>query len=164
MKRDRRGRYTSRSRWEVLIGWSMVAGIVLPLIGHAYYLEASKPVTYESNVEEVKYFTCPYDSCVEVRVEWTEERIVEEIKKTFPEEPELAVAIARCESNFKPSAVGPTSDYGIFQIHAPSWDSKARQLGLENYRTDVQENLAMARHIYLNANKTWRDWVCLNLI
>jgi hypothetical protein len=46
------------------------------------------------------------------------------------------------------------------QIHAPSWDAVARRLGYNNYRTEVQDNLKMARYIYDNAGKKWSDWVC----
>lgn len=72
----------------------------------------------------------------------------------------MAVRIAKCESGLKVDIQGPTSDYGVMQIHEPSWDWKAKQLGYDNYKTDVQDNLAMARYIYDNAGQTWTDWVC----
>ena len=95
-----------------------------------------------------------------VVVDWTPARVAQEVRTTFPEAPELAVAVAKCESGLKPHAQGPTSDYGVMQIHAPSWDKKAKQLGYENYKTDVKDNLAMARYIFDGAGGQFTDWVC----
>ena len=68
------------------------------------------------------------------------------------------VRIAKCESGLKAHAVGPTKDFGIFQVHFPTWHNVAIEKGLHNYQTDVAENIQMARHIYdtqgINA------WVC----
>jgi len=104
----------------------------------------------------------PREVRIEVRVNWTEERIEQEIRSVFHEDPDIAVRIAKCESGLRIDAKGPTQDYGLMQIHAPFWDAVARELGYHNYRTEVQDNLKMARYIYDNAGKKWTDWVCYN--
>ena len=97
---------------------------------------------------------------VKIEITYSKERIKEIIKETFPEQPQLALAVFSCESGLNPKAVGPTNDYGLAQIHSPSWDKRAKALGYHNYKTDVKENLAMARHIYNDAGKTFNPWVC----
>lgn len=97
---------------------------------------------------------------VPIEVTYSRERIVELIKETFPEAPNTATAVFMCESGLNPKAKGPTSDYGIAQVHSPSWDREAKRLGYKEYRTDVKENLAMARHIYEDAGKSFSPWVC----
>ena len=97
---------------------------------------------------------------VPTKIDWTKDRVAEEIRTVFPEQPELAIAVFKCESGLIPTAKGPTSDFGIAQIHSPSWDREAKRLGYGEYKTDVKHNLKMARHIYDNAGGTFRDWVC----
>lgn len=102
---------------------------------------------------------------VEVVIDWTEERIKEEIRKTFPEDPETAIKVAGCESGLKMLPSRHVKDgvqepsYGIFQIHAPSWDNKAKNLGFGDYKNDIQDNIKMARYIY-EARGSWYDWSC----
>lgn len=132
------------------MAFGIVTGIFLDIL--------SKPsvtiVEASTTIEE------PREVRIEVIYNWTPERIEQEIREVFPEQPELAVAVFHCESSLIPTAKGPTSDYGIAQIHKPSWHDKAIRLGYENYQTDVKDNLAMARYIYDNAGGTFRDWVC----
>ena len=78
----------------------------------------------------------------------------------FPEEPHIAVAVARCESGLNADIQGPTNDYGLMQIHAPSWQAVAERLGLTEYRTNPVQNVQLARYIYDNAGGSFRDWVC----
>lgn len=99
---------------------------------------------------------------IEAQIEWSEDRIIEEIKKTFPEHPDLMVEIAKCESRLNPNAVGPTNDYGLLQIHDPSWGSVAEEKGLKDYKTDVLENLVLAKHIYETQGLS--AWVCYDII
>lgn len=92
-----------------------------------------------------------------------EKTIEEKIYETFPEEPDTMLAIARCESGLNQSAVSHTDDHGLMQINAPSWDSKAEELGLD-YKGSADDNLRMARYIYDHGGK--EHWVCFtkNLI
>lgn len=75
-------------------------------------------------------------------MDWTTDRIKEEIRNVFPEDPETMIRIAKCESGFLPHVEGPTDDHGIFQLHAPSHDLS----GIDVY--DPGENIAFARKLY----------------
>lgn len=104
---------------------------------------------------------------IEVKVDWTRERIEEEIRNTFPEAPNTAVAIAKCESGLKADIQSHhvlngerEQSFGVFQVHSPSWHRLAMKLGYEDYRTDPGDNIKMARYIYDNAGKSFRDWTC----
>ena len=124
--------------YSVLIG--IVTGIVCDILGQPLIVQnvqASAPV----EVEE------PREVRLEVVVNWTPERIEKEIRTVFHEEPNTAVAIFKCESGLIADIEGPTQDYGIAQIHAPSWDTKAKSLGYGDYKTNVARNLKMARYI-----------------
>ena len=93
---------------------------------------------------------------IATEITWTEERIIEEIKTTFPEEPELAVLIAKCESGLNPNAINDrntnkTIDRGIMQINSVH-DTTGYDL------FDVQDNLAFARKLYDESK--WLPWVC----
>jgi len=103
----------------------------------------------------------------EEKIEWTKKRIEEEIRLFFPETPELAVKIAKCESGLKPDiqsrqrqTYGQEQSFGLFQIHAPDWHDRALELGYTEYKTAVQDNIKMARYIYEQAGKRWGDWSC----
>jgi hypothetical protein len=124
----------------------------------------NQPAIQTVYAEEKKIVVEP--EVVLIEIAWGEESIIKKIKNTFPEDPETAVKIARCESGLKMiqsnhlhNGVQEPS-YGIFQIHKPSWERKAKELGYWNYQTDVEENIKMARYIYDNAGKTWKDWSC----
>lgn len=86
------------------------------------------------------------------------------IKAVFPEEYLLALDVANCESQFVMQQsrlmqpYGRERSFGIFQIHEPDWHQVAIELGLPNYQTDVEENIAMARHIY--DQHGWQPWTC----
>lgn len=108
---------------------------------------------------------------IEVQIEWTKERIEEEIRRVFHESPNTAVAVAKCESGLRPTIqsghvlhYGREQSFGIFQIHARDHHSTAIRLELENYKTDPADNIAMARHIYDNRLKhggyAFQDWTC----
>ena len=84
------------------------------------------------------------------------------------------VAVFKCENGWSEQRgwdidiVGPTSDYGIAQIWGPGWHSTAMELGYTEYKTEVIDNLAMARHIYdvqgmpawvCYTNGWWKDYL-----
>lgn len=110
------------------------------------------------------------DVQLEEEIDWTPERIEEEVRAVFPESPERALAVFYCESGMdtngdgkkelQPEAVSPTHDYGISQINRATWHDTALELGLTEYQTDVQQNLEMARFVYEDAGYTFRPWVC----
>lgn len=76
-----------------------------------------------------------------VKIDWTEERIIQEIHNVFPDAP-IMERVAWCESRLKADAIGPTEDYGIFQLHDPSHDLSDVDV------FDPAENIAFARKLY----------------
>lgn len=137
---------------------SIAVGILTGLFCDVAFRPYVQEVKAETKVEEPRVEG--KDFIIKVVINWTPERIEQEIRTTFPEAPNTAVAIAKCESGLKPDQVGNiTPDYGLMQIHGPSWDAKAKELGYSNYKTDVQDNLKMARHIY-DGRGNFNDWVC----
>jgi len=104
---------------------------------------------------------------VKIDLVWTKEDIVREIRETFPEAPDLAVAIAKCESGLIEDiqsqhtlSYGQERSYGVMQIHSPDWDDDAQRLGLINYKTDAGDNIKLARYIYEQAGKRFTPWSC----
>lgn len=133
------------------------------------YREFVKPAE-AAVVEKVKVPTKQQTALIQV-VNWTEAGIEREIRAAFPEASELALAIAKCESGLDPTvqsqhilSYGREQSYGLFQIHAPDWDNDAKRLHLDDYRTDVIENIKMARYIYEQAGKRFTPWSCYALI
>ena len=86
---------------------------------------------------------------------WTEQAIKQRIRETFPEDPERAVAIAKCESNFNPKAVSPTNDHGLMQINKTVHK-------VEGDIYDVETNLKFARKLY--DERGFKPWVCNRMI
>ena len=83
-----------------------------------------------------------------------------EIRKTFPEDPHTAIAIAKCESNFNPNAYNPNNydgsvDRGIMQLNSVH-DTKMQSLGLDPW--NPEDNLKFARILYDESG--WIPWVC----
>jgi hypothetical protein len=104
---------------------------------------------------------------LEVVYNWDKEKIIEEIKKAFPEDPQTAVKIAKCESGLIVDiqskhilSYGQEKSWGIFQLHEPVWDRKAKQLGYGDYKTSPRDNIDMARYIYEQSGKKWTAWSC----
>lgn len=96
----------------------------------------------------------------EVGVYWKSKSNVKAlIREYFPDDAERAIAVANCESGLNQDAVGPTHDYGLFQIHLPSHQRKAEELGLDVVHS-IEDNITFARILYENAGDTWTDWVC----
>jgi hypothetical protein len=82
------------------------------------------------------------------------------IKETFPEDPHIAVAVARCESGLKPTAHNPHNrdgsvDGGLWQINSVH-DKKLKELGLDKY--NPEDATKFARMLY--DEREWQDWVC----
>lgn len=124
----------------------------------------NKPIIYEAEASELATGT---PVLIEVKIEWNRARIEERIREVFPEAPNTAVAIAKCESGLVKDVQSHhvrngirEPSYGIFQIHSPSWHKRAIALGYEDYKTDPGDNIKMARYIYDNAGKSFKDWSC----
>jgi hypothetical protein len=92
---------------------------------------------------------------IEEKINWTTERIELEIRKTFPEDADVAVAIAKAESELNPNALNPekhkgcSGSIGIMQIACLHHENPE-----ELY--DVRENLQTARRIY--DAEGWEPW------
>ncbi len=119
---------------------------------------------------EVEAITMVVPPKKEARIEvvYTKEGIERKIRETFHEAPNTAVAIAKCESgldediqSYHVLSYGREQSFGIFQIHAKDHDKTAKRLGYENYRTDVEDNIKMARYLY-DRRGNFKDWTCYN--
>ena len=122
---------------------------------------------YQYVVEVAHAEELPQEVRIEVVYNWTPERIEEEIRTVFHEDPDTAVKIAKCESGLVADiqsnhtlSYGRERSFGLMQIHAPAWHTKAVALGYDDYQTDVLDNLHMARYIYEQAGKRWTPWSC----
>jgi hypothetical protein len=142
----------------LLVATAIVCGILLDWSNQAYVVEHVNAAT-----------TTPVEVQIIVKINWTEERILQEIRTTFPETPDLAVAVARCESGLKADiqsrhvlSYGQERSFGVFQVHEPDWGKTADRLGLDNWRTDPGDNIKLARYIYEQAGKRWTPWSCYN--
>ena len=159
--------------WKVNLSINMVAvgvavGIILGLLLDIHRAEGVQDV-HIVNVAEAS--STPQEVRLVVVVDWTRERIIEEIYKVFPENGNLAVRVADCESGLQADIqsnhvlnYGREESFGIFQIHAKDHQETAERLGLYNYKTDPGENIALARHIYDDAKARkgdgWIPWTC----
>lgn len=97
---------------------------------------------------------------IEVQIDWTQERIIQEIVNTFPEDTETALAIARCESGYNPDAINTSNpngsvDRGVFQINSVH-NSHLSEMELDPF--DPGDNIKFARHLYIAHG--WTPWVC----
>jgi hypothetical protein len=138
----------------------MVAGILVALFVDMSIQNAS--VVEAKNEQIIKV---PKEVRIEVLYN-SKESIERHIREVFHEEPNTAVAIAKCESGLVADiqshhtlSYGREESFGIFQIHAKDHDNTAKRLGLENYRASVEDNVAMARFLYDNRGN-FNDWSC----
>jgi len=100
-----------------------------------------------------------------------EENVIRLIRETFPETPNTAVAVAMAESGMVmqqsrhkypkdmdgQKAGSRERSWCIYQIHEPVHHATAVRLGYENYKTDVEDCVKMARVIYDQAGG-WSPW------
>lgn len=109
----------------------------------------SIPVVY-TNAEELPQE--PKTILIEVRINWTEERIIQEINTVFGDNP-IMVRIAKCESTLMHEKNGDVvrgkvdpDDTGLMQINKRYHGAEAEKLGLD--LEDIQDNLAYAKHLF----------------
>ena len=87
-----------------------------------------------------------------------------------------ALSITACESGFNPSAVSPTDDWGLMQLHAgrsldgatyaehfarhgfTGWRAYFEALGWGWFPLDAEWNVAAAYHIWERGG--WSKWNC----
>lgn len=153
-QRDSRGRYKrvyrTASRWEVLTLYSVLGGILLGIAIDVI----SKPHVFEvvRTVEAAEIVVEPEEVKVEIVYNWTQERIIEEINKVFPDAP-IMLKVAKCEGvvdgKLDIKAYNPTNnshDKGIFQISELHHGKRIKQLGFDMY--NPIDNLKFARILY----------------
>lgn len=127
-------------------------GIFLGLLIDTAQRTMEEPIIYTAHAQEV----APKEVLIEVRINWTKERIEEEIRKTFPEDPERAVAIAKAESGLRIDAVNPEQhkgckgSIGIMQIAC------VHNIEDIDALKDPIVNLKKAREIY--DREGWQPW------
>lgn len=125
-----------------LIGVAIFTGILGGLLIDTAQRTMGAPIVYAAEPE------APKTILIGTKIEWTEERIIQEIKNTFPDAP-IMVEVAKCESRFKQYAYNPTNnshDGGIFQISKKYHGEEMNELGVDQY--DIQENIQFARKLY----------------
>ena len=102
----------------------------------------------EDEIEEVM----AAETSTEEEIEWTEERIKEEIRKVFPENGEEMIRVASCEG-VKDGRIhaeaynAATDDHGVLQINEYYHGKTYRALGFTNMKDPIQ-NLAYGKILY----------------
>lgn len=177
-RRDIQGRFTKRrvesKFWvvykRVMVGCAIVfaAGVV----SYDFIDNATQPIVYvreahaEGEPEEVKKEEPPQEVLLKVITEWDEERIVEEIRTTFPDTPNTAVAVAKGESRLNANAYNPEAhrdrqgnvicygSYGVMQIGCVHMQENPEAL------YDVATNLEVAKRVYQDSlNRRGNGWL-----
>jgi len=144
-------------------------------------LQAAKDVIRRKELEATKNSLEGQISALEEQLEavdkelgvyWTvKANILAEIRKTFPESPNTAVAVAYAESgmrmvqsnhSYPKDMDGQRSgsrerSFCLYQIHEPAHDANAKRLGLGDYKTNPESCIKMARVIYDQAGG-WSPW------
>jgi len=148
-------------------GTLICLGIGIGIVTGLVYMAFFTPIAEEAHAEILEVEVAEEPKEVLLEVTYTQDDIIRKIKETFPEDSETAVKIAKCESGLRivvqsqhTLSYGQERSFGLFQIHALDWQHAAERLGLEDYRTDINDNLALARHIYEVAGKRWTPWSC----
>lgn len=109
----------------------------------------AEQIGFGAYIKEVEKEVVRYD---------TPTTVEDKIRATFPENPERAIAIFKCESGLRPNAfngknTNGTWDAGLAQINSIHGVSKSMLM-------DINVNLAVARVIYERAGNSFTPWVC----
>lgn len=155
MKRNKLGQYQykpfKRSNWSGLI-------LLLSIMAISAYLN------YRFQPLQATLSPCPDTGCVMLQVKKVEasetikqsQTIEDKIRAMFPEDPDMAVKIAKCESGMRANAFNGKNRNG-------SWDAGVMQINSvhkysKEYLFDVDNNLKVARKLY--DRQGWSPWVC----
>lgn len=153
--RNKRGRYAQR-RKATLVDKLLVGGLIVVagfIIANEAYNKAILPVVYVAHAEEPQP---PQPVQIVVKKEWTEENIIEAIRKAFPEDPDTAVAIMMAEGNLNPKAYNPEwhkscqGSFGLFQIACVHYNGDLDDL------KDIELNIKIAHEIF--KEQGWKPW------
>jgi hypothetical protein len=115
-------------RWEALIGYSILVGLVLGIFIHVY----SQPVVY---IREAEAKEDEVEVILEVKIDWTKERIEQEIRTAankYGVSYEKMYNTIKCESGFdidiqsqNQLSYGREQSYGLSQWHIPAKNKTA---------------------------------------
>jgi len=111
------------------------------------YKKLTMPVEAWSEIEE-EIEPEPKEVRVKVVYDWSEERVVKEIQKVFPDVP-IMIKVAKCESEYDIYAYNPTNnshDTGVLQISKKYHGERAERLGYD--LNNPIDNLAFGRLLY----------------
>lgn len=163
--RDLQGRfkkqYRTASRWEMLIVLSIVVGVLLAITVDATRHEVVAQEVIEEVVEE------PKEVRVEVVIDWTEERIKEEVWKAaakYNTYPDKMWEVIKCESGLDIDvqsrhilSYGREQSYGLAQFHIPAGNKTAdgRVITKEIALDPVEALDAMAYHFSIGNARLW---------
>jgi hypothetical protein len=91
-------------------------------------------------------------------VSWSRAKVEQRIRSVFPEGPDTAVAIARCQSFLDPLWVLSNEDgsrnWGVFQI----WDRRIAEMGgTQRLALDPEWSIQAARRLW-SKHRDFRDW------
>jgi len=86
--------------------------------------------------------------------------IIEYIHSLWKEEADLAVKVARCESNLRTDVISRTSDVGVFQINLAAHGHKIAPTRAEQieWLQDYKNNIDFAYSLWQKSR--WVPWVC----
>lgn len=157
IQRNHRGQFARKrktTRWEYLVCFSIAGGILCGMYLDSYRIEHKMVYVAEAHEPEEQVVL------IEVVYDWTEERIEQEIRATFPEEPNTAVAVAWAESELKYWAENPEmhrgcrGSFGLMQVACVHNKQNPQAL------KDIQFNLKKARAVYDESKaRTGNGWL-----
>jgi len=144
-----------------VIGWGIALGIISGIVIDTMIQQSF--VVYEAEAH-TEIEIPRKEVLIETRINWTPERIEQEIQNTFPEAPNTAVAVAKAESgaSLKTDAYNPEwhydrhgnkvcqGSYGVMQIACVHHIENPEAL------FDVEFNLQKARQI--KDSNGWNQW------
>lgn len=148
-----------RARIKKIIADALLVGAIAGIVSMILFSYITTTLTRKYGVEVAqaqeitKQQTIEAIELMEPRKEWTQETIIDEIEKVFPNE-KIMVRVALCEGTkhgkLDPDVVNPTNgsnDTGIFQISEKYHGKAYRALGYDDM-TDPEQNIAYAHHLY----------------
>lgn len=138
---------------------------------------ASSTERYEA--EKAEYQKKKVELEKQIGVYWRDEENVKRlIRETFPEAPEVAVRVAELETGLrmvqsKERYPKDRPEYGVkagerersycmFQIHEPAHKDTIEKYGLENFKTNVESCVKMARIVYEQRGNSFTPWTVYN--
>jgi hypothetical protein len=146
----------SRKRWEGLICFSIIGGIILGIL-----IDINKRqnvLIYEAKAQEVSVVE---EKEVKILIEVTCDDAckIRKVREIFPETPNTAVAVMMSEGGLDAKAYNPEAhgnvcygSYGVFQISCEHHLKDPKAL------FDFDFNLKKAREVYDKSGKSWHQW------